>query len=101
MSEAIRIEKEELPREETQQETLHVASDQVMSTIKRLLKEANVRRLVVKNAQGRTLVEVPVALGAVGMLMAPFWVGLGVVVALVSDCSIVVERVVDEPPAKV
>lgn len=99
MSEAIKIEKEELPEEEVQRETLRVSSDQVMATVKKLLKEATVRRIIIKNAQGRTLLEVPVAVGVAGVMLAPFWAGLGVAAALVADCSIVVERVVEEPTA--
>lgn len=99
MSEAIKIEKEDLPEEEVQRETMRVGSDQVVATVKKLMKEATVRRIIIKNAQGRTLLEAPVALGVAGVLLAPFWAGLGVVAALVTDCSIVVERVAEEPAA--
>lgn len=77
-------------------ERLNVAGDQLVDTLKRLLREGSVRRIVVKNAQGRTLLNLPVNAGVVGLLLAPFWLTAGAVAALVGGLTLDVERT--QPP---
>ena len=64
-------------------ERLNVAGDQLVGTLKRLIREGSVRRIIVKNSQGRTLLDVPVNAGVVGLALAPFWLTAGAVAALV------------------
>ncbi len=73
-----------------------VKGDRVISKIRELIHEGNVRRIIIKTDDGRTLIEVPLSLGVVGAIMAPVWAAIGAIAALVSNCSIVVERA-DEP----
>jgi hypothetical protein len=73
-------------------EQLNVAGDQLVDTLKRLLREGNVRRILVKSRQGRTLLDLPVNAGIVGFLLAPAWVTLGTVAALVGGLTVDVER---------
>ncbi|MCI0572290.1 MAG: DUF4342 domain-containing protein [Myxococcaceae bacterium] len=74
-------------------ERLTVAGDQLAAALKRLVREANVRRVVVKNAHGRTLLDVPITAGAVGFVLAPAWVTVGAIAALVGGLTLEVERV--------
>lgn len=73
-------------------EEYHVSSDELVSTIKRLIHEGNVTRILVKSEQGETLLEMPAMVGVVGTLLAPWMAALGVIAAIVTRCNIVVER---------
>ena len=80
-------------------EELKVAGEQVVGTIKQLVREGNVRRLTIKNEQGETLLEIPLTFGVVGALLLPVWAAIGAVAALAANLTIVVERVDGSPPA--
>ncbi len=69
-----------------------LSGDSVIAKIQELVHEGNVRRIVVKHADGRTLVEFPLTAGVVGALLLPMWAALGAIVALAADLTIVVER---------
>jgi endogenous inhibitor of DNA gyrase (YacG/DUF329 family) len=73
-------------------EEYFVSSDDVVTKVKKLLHEGNVRRIVVKDERGKTILEIPLALGAVGIILAPWMAALGVVAAMVTKAKIVVER---------
>jgi hypothetical protein len=64
---------------------------QIIDTIKNLIHEGNVRRIVIKQ-EGRTIAEFPLTFGVVGAALAPALAAIGAIVALVSDCAIEVER---------
>ena len=78
-------------------ERLNVAGDQLVDTLKRLLREGTVRRIIVKSAQGRTLLDLPVNAGVVGFLLAPAWITIGAVAALVGGLTLDVERTPQGP----
>lgn len=73
------------------QEELTVIGEQLLSKVKELLHEGNVRRLIIKQ-EGRTLLEVPLTVGVVGVVMAPTLAAIGAVGALIAQCSIEVVR---------
>jgi hypothetical protein len=73
-------------------EEYRVAGDRVVEKIKELIHAGNVRRLIIKNEEGRTLIEVPLTVGAVAAVLVPVWAAIGAVAALVANCSIEVER---------
>ena len=73
-------------------ERLNLAGDQLVDTLKKLLREGSVRRIIVKNARGRTLMDVPVNAGVVGLALAPFWLTAGAVAALVGGLTLDIER---------
>jgi hypothetical protein len=60
--------------------------------VKDLAHEGNVRRIIIKDGQGKTLIEVPLTVGVVGALVAPVAAAVGAIAALAADHSIVVER---------
>lgn len=66
--------------------------DRVIDKLKALVREGNVRSIVVKNAQGQTLIVVPLTVGLVGAALLPVWAAIAAVVALVADCTIEVEK---------
>jgi hypothetical protein len=65
---------------------------------KELIHEGNVQRIIIKNEQGHTLVEIPVTLAAVGAIAAPVLAAVGAIAAIVTRCTLVVER--REPPSE-
>ena len=69
-----------------------VKGEKLLEKVKELIHEGNVRRMIIKNDDGKTLIEVPLTVGVVGAVLAPVWAALGAVAALVTNCSIVVER---------
>lgn len=79
-------------------EELKVTGDQLVSTVKKLVHEGNVRRIILKTESGETFLEIPLTIGVVGAMLLPLWAALGAVAALVSGMTIVVERV--EPTEK-
>jgi Domain of unknown function (DUF4342) len=69
-------------------------TDQAIAEIKRLVAEGNVRRVVVKQ-QGKMIAEFPVTVGVIGAVLAPMAAAIGALAALLTDCSIEVERTVE------
>jgi Flp pilus assembly pilin Flp len=76
-------------------ETLHIDQenvDRVIEKTKELMHEGNVRRLLVKNEQGVTLIEVPLTVGVVGAVLLPVWAAIAAIATIVSDATVVIER---------
>ena len=73
-------------------EEFKVKGDQVVGKIKELLHEGNVRHIVIKNDEGKVLIEFPVTIGLAGALLLPVWAAVGAVAAMVTNCTIQVER---------
>ena len=73
-------------------ETVVASGSHVIDTIKSLIHEGNVRRILVK-LDGQTIAEFPLTLGVVGAALAPALAAMGAIAALVTDCTIEVERV--------
>lgn len=82
---------------EPRTEEHRVRGENLVSKIKEIIHEGNVRRISIRNEEGRELIEIPLTLGVVGTLLAPAWAAVGAIAALVTNCSIVVER--EEDPA--
>ena len=76
-------------------ETHEVPGEGLLAKVKELVHEGNVRRIVIKNDDLHTLVEIPVTLGVVGALLLPVWAAVGAIAAVVTDCTIEVERRAD------
>ncbi|HLU52074.1 MAG TPA: DUF4342 domain-containing protein [Acidimicrobiia bacterium] len=74
-------------------EDLRVEGEQLLSKVKELIHEGNVRRIIVKNNEGETLIEIPLTLGVAGAVLLPALAAVGAIAALVTECSITVERV--------
>ena len=69
-----------------------VRGDDLVAKVKEIIHEGNVRRIIIKDDDGKTLIEVPLTLGLVGAVLIPVWAAIGAIAALVTKCSIVVER---------
>ena len=73
-------------------ERYKVAGDKVVAKLKELLHEGNIRHVVIKNDDGKTLIEIPVTIGVAGALLIPVWAAVGAVAAVVTNCTIEIER---------
>jgi len=82
--------------EKTRTEELSISGEELVSTIKKLVHEGNIRRIAIENKDGRVLLEVPLTLGVVGALLLPTLAALGALAAIVTECKIVVERIDEE-----
>ena len=78
-------------------EEVQVAGAQLVEKVKELIHEGNVQRVVIKNEQGHTMVEIPVTFAAIGVIAAPVLAAVGAIAGIVTKCTLVVER--KEPPA--
>jgi len=81
-----------MDEEKTVTEEIKVTGSQLVETVKKLLHEANIRRLIIKNEKGDSLLEIPVTLASVGALLLPVAAALGALAALIAHCTIVVVR---------
>lgn len=73
-------------------EEIHVAANQLVTRISKLIKEGNVRRIRIKH-KGKTMLEMPVTLATIGMVVAPYLAFVGALAALITECTLEIERV--------
>lgn len=66
--------------------------DGVIAKIEELLHEGNVRRAIVKDAKGATVIEAPLTVGLIGVALAPVWAAIGAIAALATDFTVEIER---------
>ncbi len=77
-----------------------VSGEKLLTRVRELIHQENVRRIIIKNDDGVVLMELPLSLGVVGAVMLPVWVALGAIAALAANYRIAVEKVPEpaEPP---
>jgi len=80
----------------TTTEEFRVSGEAVVSKVKELVREGNVRRIVIKNDDGKALIEIPLTIGVIGTVLLPVWAAVGAIAAMVAHLTITVERVVQE-----
>ena len=81
-------------------EEFKVRGKDLVDKVKSLVHEGNVRRIILKDENGHTYLEIPLTIAAVGVLAAPLVAALGAIAALVANFTLVVERVREEEPEK-
>ncbi len=69
-----------------------VSGEELLSKIKELIHEGNVRKIIIKNEKGETYLEIPVTIGVIGAILAPVFAAIGALAALAANFTIVVER---------
>ena len=85
-------EKKEEPRSAPKTEERDVKSEDLLEELKKLVHEGNVRRIIVRNKDGRELLNFPLSAGIVGVLLLPFWAAVAAIVGLAKEFTIVIER---------
>lgn len=76
-------------------EEFEVTGEKLLATVKELVHQGNVRRIVIRNAKGVTLLEIPLVLGIAGAVLVPVWAAIGALAALLAKFTLAVERVQD------
>jgi len=75
----------------TTREKIQVTADKLYETVRKLIHEGNVRRLIIRQGE-RTIMEIPLTIAAVGVLVAPLLAAIGALAALASDYTLEIER---------
>ena len=77
----------------TRVEEFQIAGDKLVGKLKEMLHEGNVRRVAIQNEEGKILIDIPLYVGVVGALLAPQLAAIGAIAALVTNCTLIVEKV--------
>jgi hypothetical protein len=78
-------------------EEFHIDGDLLVAKIKELLQQGNIRRVIIKNEEGRILIDIPLTAGVVVGLIAPQLAALAAIGVLVTKCTLVIEREEETP----
>jgi uncharacterized protein DUF4342 len=81
-------------------EEFKIQGKDLVEKLKGLVHEGNIRRIIIKDKGGETFLEIPLTVAAVGVIAVPVLAAIGAIAALVSDFTIVVEKVQEKPKAK-
>ncbi|HUT87452.1 MAG TPA: DUF4342 domain-containing protein [Candidatus Heimdallarchaeota archaeon] len=82
-----------MSEKEIRTEEFAISGEKLVSTVKQLVHQGNIRRITIKNKEGRSLIEIPLSIGVVGALLLPTLAAVGAIAALVTECTIVVEKI--------
>lgn len=82
-----------MSEEKVRTEEFEVSGDELIAKIKELVHEGNIRRISIRNEEGRTLIDLPLTIGVVGAILVPQLAALGAIAALVTHGTIVIEKV--------
>jgi len=80
------------PVTETEKEEFVIDSDHLVEKIKEIIHEGNVTKITIKDEKDKVLLEIPVTIGVVGALIAPWFAALGAIAAIAARCKIIVEK---------
>jgi hypothetical protein len=73
-------------------EEFKVSGDKLKDRLKELIREGNVRRIILKNPTGRVLLDMPLNAGLVGVALLPFWAAVAAVAVLATEYTVQIER---------
>jgi len=79
---------------------VEVTGEKLVSTVKHLIHEGNIRRIAIKNEEGKILMEIPLLIGVVGAALLPLWAAIGALAALMTKCTLILERVETKEEAR-
>ena len=80
-------------------EEIKVVGNELVETVKRLIHEGNVQRIIIRNEHGHTFLEIPVTVAAIGVIFAPILAAVGALAAMAAHFTVVVERSPAAPSA--
>ena len=82
-----------MSQEKTRTEEFQVNGEELLEKVKELMHAGNIRRIIIRNQEGSTLIDIPLTFGVVGALLVPQLAAIGAIAALLGSGSIVVEKV--------
>jgi len=74
------------------EETFQVSGEGLISKIKELIKQGNVRRITIKDKNKKVILDIPLTIGVIGIALIPVFAAVAVIAALFAECTISVER---------
>jgi hypothetical protein len=81
-------------------EEIKVSGQKLVETVEKLIHEGNVRRIIIRNEQGHTFIEIPITVAVVGVVFAPILAAVGALAAMAAHFTVVVEKAREpDPPA--
>ena len=78
--------------EKVRTEEFRVNGDDLIARVKNLINEGNIRRVIIKDKEGKVVFEIPLTFGVVGALIAPQLAAIGAIAALLTEATVVVEK---------
>jgi hypothetical protein len=81
-----------MPEEKFRTEEFKVEGEKLIAKIKELLHEGNIRKVIIKDKDGKVIMEIPVTIGIVGVLIAPQLAAIGAIAALLTEATVIVEK---------
>lgn len=81
-----------MSEEKFRTEEFRVDGEELIARIKNLVKEGNIRRIIIKNKEGKIVFEIPLTFGVVGVLIAPQLAAIGAIAALLTEATVIVEK---------
>ena len=81
-----------MSEEKFRTEEFRVNGEELVAKIKNLVNEGNIRRIIIKNKEGKIIFEIPLTFGVVGALIAPQLAAIGAIAALLTEATVVVEK---------
>ena len=82
--------------EKSNWESFKVTGDEILAKVKEIIKEGNARRIIIKNEKDETIMEFPLTIGAIGAVLAPLFAAIGTLAALATNCTILVEKKIND-----
>jgi hypothetical protein len=81
-----------MSEEKVHSEEFRVNGEELLSKVKNLVNEGNIRRIIIKDKEGKVIFEIPLTFGILGALIAPQLAAIGAIAALVTEATVVVEK---------
>ena len=81
-----------MSEEKVHSEEFRVNGEELIARIKNLVNEGNIRRIIIKDKEGKVIFEIPLTFGIIGALIAPQLAAIGAIAALVTEATVVVEK---------
>lgn len=69
-----------------------VKGEDLLKKVREIIHEGNVSRIIIKNSEGKTYIEIPVTIGVIGAILAPILAAVGALAALAADFTVEVVR---------
>jgi hypothetical protein len=82
----------------TTKESFNINGEELLNKVKELIREGNIRKITIQDKSGKELMSIPLTVGVVGTVFLPVLAAIGAMAALLTECTISVER--EEPADK-
>jgi hypothetical protein len=81
-----------MTEEKSHTEEFRVDGEKLIGKVKEVIHEGNIRRIIIKDKDGKTILEIPMTFGVVGALIAPQLAAIGAIAALLTEATVVIEK---------